>query len=278
MFSIKKKKYLFLFSTLFLLCIGIIVCSVSLTSAKYSYSAGTQVSATIKGDYTPGSGTQLPQEDPHIVTETPNTVYQVQSGDTLSKIAEKFNITIEALTAYNNIENTDNIQAGAILRIPPKDYVPPVSSEPSEKTDNTEKTENSSAEDSSEPSAALTGSDSSKEERSEKETIVENSDETSKTDTALTSETTENSAIKNNSEPSSLSESDTAKEEKSENETIIQNSDVSSVKDTAVTSKTMETSEKISTDVSADEEHIPVSDSNSDLQSEISRTPYNETE
>lgn len=231
MFSIKKKKYLFLFATLFLLCIGITVCSVSLTSAKYSYSAGTQVSATIEGDYTPGSGTQLPQEDPHIVTETPNTVYQVQSGDTLSKIAEKFNITIEALAAYNNIENTDNIQVGAILRIPPKDYVPPVSSKPSEQTDNsvTEKTENSAAKVSSEPSAALTGSDSSREVRSENETIVGNSDGTSETDTALTSETTE-------------------------------------------------TSEEISTAVSADEEHIPLSDSNSDFQSEISRTPDNETE
>ncbi len=196
------------------------------TTAKYSQLAyQDDVSIVISGN--PPAGDVNSQEPPSIEEVKPNTVYQVKSGDTLSKIAEKFNITIEALAAYNNIENTDNIQVGAILRIPPKDYVPPVSSKPSEQTDNTEKTENSSAE--AEPSAALTGSDSSKEVRSENETIVENSDGTSETDTALTSET-------------------------------------------------KETSEEISTAVSADEEHNPLSDSNSDFQSEISRTPDNETE
>ena len=217
MFSIKKKKYLFLFSALFLVCIGIIVYSVNLTSAKYSYSKGTQVSATIEGSYTPGgSGTQLPQEDPHIVTETPNTVYQVQSGDTLSKIAEKFNITIEALAAYNNIENTDSIQVGAILRIPPKDYVPSVSSKPSEQTDNsvTEKTENSAAEDSSEPSAAKT--ENSAVENSSEPSAVKTESSAAENSSGLSAVKAENSAAEDSSEPSAAKTENSAAENSSE--------------------------------------------------------------
>ena len=216
MFIIKKKKYLFLFSALFLVCIGIIVYSVNLTSAKYSYSTGTQVSATIEGSYDPGSGTQLPQEDPHIVTETPNTVYQVQSGDTLSKIAEKFNITIEALAAYNNIENTDSIQVGAILRIPPKDYVPSVSSELSEVTDNSisEKTENSAAENSFEPSAVKT--ENSAAENSSEPSAVKTENSAAENSSGLSAVKAENSAAENSSEPSAAKTENSAAENSSE--------------------------------------------------------------
>ncbi len=54
--------------------------------------------------YDPPSG-----EGPGIVEETPTTVYQVQPGDTLSSIAEKFHTTVEALAAYNNIADPDKI-------------------------------------------------------------------------------------------------------------------------------------------------------------------------
>ena len=65
------------------------------------------------------------EEDPGIVEETPTTVYQVQPGDTFFSIAQKFRTTVEALAAYNNIEDPDSIQVGTILRIPPDDYVVP---------------------------------------------------------------------------------------------------------------------------------------------------------
>lgn len=64
-------------------------------------------------------------EAPGIVEETPTTVYQVQPGDTLASITEKFHTTVEALLACNKIENPDILQAGTILRIPPADYVVP---------------------------------------------------------------------------------------------------------------------------------------------------------
>lgn len=59
---------------------------------------------------------------PGIEEETPTTIYQVQPGDTLESIAEKFNITVEALIVYNEIEDLDKIGIGMILHIPPSDY------------------------------------------------------------------------------------------------------------------------------------------------------------
>lgn len=43
--------------------------------------------------------------------------YTIQKGDTLSKIAKKFNTTVEALAAQNNIQNPNKIYAGDTLTI-----------------------------------------------------------------------------------------------------------------------------------------------------------------
>ncbi|MGI6150782.1 MAG: LysM peptidoglycan-binding domain-containing protein [Christensenellales bacterium] len=43
--------------------------------------------------------------------------YTIQKGDTLSKIAKKFNTTVEALSAQNNIKNPNKIYAGDALVI-----------------------------------------------------------------------------------------------------------------------------------------------------------------
>ena len=57
--------------------------------------------------------------------ETANAVidteqsYTVQQGDTLSEIANRYGTTAAVLSAYNNIENAAEIQAGATLKIPP---------------------------------------------------------------------------------------------------------------------------------------------------------------
>lgn len=56
------------------------------------------------------------------VLETTTTVqrfYVVQSGDTLSKIAQRFGVAIEDLMAINGITNPDHIEAGQTLEIPP---------------------------------------------------------------------------------------------------------------------------------------------------------------
>jgi LysM repeat protein len=50
------------------------------------------------------------------MTTTSNT-YTVQSGDSLSKIAQKFNTTIDKLVSLNNIKNRNFISIGQVLKI-----------------------------------------------------------------------------------------------------------------------------------------------------------------
>ncbi len=45
--------------------------------------------------------------------------YIVEPGDTLSVIAEQFQVTVEALSQANNITNVDSIRPGQELIIPP---------------------------------------------------------------------------------------------------------------------------------------------------------------
>jgi len=47
--------------------------------------------------------------------------HEIQPGDTLSKLAERFNTTVERLAELNNIENVDLIYAGAALIVPTAD-------------------------------------------------------------------------------------------------------------------------------------------------------------
>lgn len=47
-----------------------------------------------------------------------DTVYTVQSGDTLSEISQKFNTTVETLAQKNNINNVNVISVGQQIDIP----------------------------------------------------------------------------------------------------------------------------------------------------------------
>jgi LysM repeat protein len=47
-------------------------------------------------------------------------VYKVQSGDSLSSIADKFGVTVDDIVKVNNIANPNEIYAGQELIIPPK--------------------------------------------------------------------------------------------------------------------------------------------------------------
>lgn len=44
-------------------------------------------------------------------------VYTVVSGDTLGKIAKKYNTTVDAIAKQNNIQDVDKIEVGQVLNI-----------------------------------------------------------------------------------------------------------------------------------------------------------------
>lgn len=47
-----------------------------------------------------------------------NTGYKIQKGDTLSKIAKQYNVSINELARLNNIKDINKINAGTILKLP----------------------------------------------------------------------------------------------------------------------------------------------------------------
>ena len=58
---------------------------------------------------------EKPSEPPPV---TEPLTYTIQGGDTLSAIARKFNVTVAALVAENNLENPNLIRPGQVLKIP----------------------------------------------------------------------------------------------------------------------------------------------------------------
>lgn len=152
-----------LISCLVLLLLLAVSLPMSMTTAKYRSIYPDKVSATVKGSTTVDSPDDSGSDLPSIVEETPNTVYQVQPGDTLSAIAKKFHTTVEALVAYNQLENADFIQAGMILRIPPADYViTETHTDKAEETNSTKPTEDTDPTDTTAMESSLESSETSK--------------------------------------------------------------------------------------------------------------------
>ena len=52
-------------------------------------------------------------------TTTPHNIYRVKRGDTLSKIANQFRVSISAVVARNHVANPDHLREGQTLVIPP---------------------------------------------------------------------------------------------------------------------------------------------------------------
>jgi LysM repeat protein len=52
-------------------------------------------------------------------TTIPRNVYRVKRGDTLSKIANQFRVSISAIVARNHLANADHLSEGQALAIPP---------------------------------------------------------------------------------------------------------------------------------------------------------------
>ncbi len=83
-------------------------CGSSHKNASPPTPAPTTVASTIPASTTTAATT---------TTTIPST-YDVQQGDTLTSIAQRFNITVAALMKANNITNADKVEAGQTLTIP----------------------------------------------------------------------------------------------------------------------------------------------------------------
>jgi LysM repeat protein len=66
---------------------------------------------------TPPTVTKPQEPPPQPEQKTPSEEYQVRGGDTLSRIAQKFNTSVESLAKQNNIADPNKIQIGQKLKI-----------------------------------------------------------------------------------------------------------------------------------------------------------------
>lgn len=116
-------------------------------------------------------------------TTTPSEViHTVAAGESLSKIAELYNSTIERIAVYNNLADPNSIQVGQTLKIPPAEWVipenttppasettkpaettPPATTEPTD-TEETATTETTTPEVSTEPTETTASTETQPEE------------------------------------------------------------------------------------------------------------------
>lgn len=74
--------------------------------------------STIKNDTYKGDKYNFVVETDEPIVEDNTNEYVIQKGDNLTKIANKFNTTVDELVKLNNIKNPDLIYAGDTIKIP----------------------------------------------------------------------------------------------------------------------------------------------------------------
>jgi LysM repeat protein len=66
----------------------------------------------------PTTPTPEPEPEPEPTPEPTQQTYEVQQGDTLWQIAQRFGVTVEAIVEANGLEDPDRIAPGQQLVIP----------------------------------------------------------------------------------------------------------------------------------------------------------------
>ena len=62
----------------------------------------------------------IPSGGGDVVTpQAPKTTYKVRNGDTLSEIAERFNVTVRQLMTWNRLRTSSSLRAGQRLVVYP---------------------------------------------------------------------------------------------------------------------------------------------------------------
>ncbi len=82
--------------------------------------------AVVQRSPVPQSAMSNPTPDPTRPPVTIAAEHVVQSGETLSLIAGRYNIDVETLTTFNNLENPNLLSVGQVLQLPdaPTEYTP----------------------------------------------------------------------------------------------------------------------------------------------------------
>ncbi len=197
-------------------------------------------------------------------------IYTVKDGDSIYLISETYGVSMDRITAYNELSDPNIIHTGDIIKIPPADWVMP----------ETSKTETGSTDDSTEEAPDNSTSDEGK---AEGNTEADLSDESSGAEGEISSESTkapsesESSAGAEATDKSSDTESEkenSAKSEEAENGTADESKPEAEAEEATVegTADEGESEADTETDVSEEstdtEGKVEASDGNSEAERE----------
>lgn len=90
-----------------------------LTGAVCVFGAACGEPATGGATLPPIATTSTTSTTVFVPTTIVYVYHEVQSGETLFKIAENYGVTVDEIIAANDLIDPDHIEAGATLRIPP---------------------------------------------------------------------------------------------------------------------------------------------------------------
>jgi lipoprotein NlpD len=82
----------------------------------------TALTAGVTLTEAPPAATSVPEQTERPEKTPKPKIYTVKPGDTLIKIAKRFNVSVAKLTCLNRIRNPNNVAVGRSLTIPPKGY------------------------------------------------------------------------------------------------------------------------------------------------------------
>ena len=92
--------------------------SVSQLASYNNISATTHVRAGQRLWLVPGKATTIPMAPKTTSASAKTTIYVVQSGESLTSIARKYNTTVQDLAALNGLSVTDGVLVGQKLQVP----------------------------------------------------------------------------------------------------------------------------------------------------------------
>ncbi len=111
------KKIFFEIAVVLILLMAIFL-PIGTTLGKYSQEFSQTLTPDFEINWNSPDHDPANPDGPGIEEQAPTTVYQVQPGDTLSALAEKFHTTVEDLAACNGLDPAAPLTPGTTLKIP----------------------------------------------------------------------------------------------------------------------------------------------------------------
>ncbi len=102
----------------FIIVVAVLFFAFSLPGSSVSRAPAQGIGSVYLSEMPPEAGIKETEEDLAASGELYYVTYIIKKGDTISKIAEDYNVYPDAVITLNNLKSTRFISVGAVLKIP----------------------------------------------------------------------------------------------------------------------------------------------------------------